>query len=188
MLTSTPAFGLNAEAAVLRAVPYAISDSLVELVADEVEGAGHRIMFVDDEPDTLKSLQAMFRTHYDVTIADSAAEAEKKLAVLAPAEHMCLIASDQRMPDCTGVEFFTRIREHYPTTCRVLVTAYADISAVIDAINQGRIHRFVHKPFDYDDFRQVVRESVALGVLMHRFSVSARVCRTKRDAGRVDAR
>ena len=61
---------------------------------------------------------------------------------------MALLLSDQRMPGMTGVEFLERAREIYPDARRVLLTAYADTDAAIQAINSARIHYYLNKPWD----------------------------------------
>ena len=58
--------------------------------------------------------------------------------------------SDQRMPEMTGVDFLRRLREEFPDTVRLLITGYADIRAVIDAINQGSVYRYITKPWEPD--------------------------------------
>jgi thioredoxin reductase (NADPH) len=63
-------------------------------------------------------------------------------------EPVALIVSDQRMPGMTGVEFLERSRAVFPDARRVLLTAYADTEAAIQAINSARIHYYLNKPWD----------------------------------------
>ena len=63
-------------------------------------------------------------------------------------EPVALLLSDQRMPGMTGVEFLERAQEFYPHAKRVLLTAYADTEAAIQAINTARIHYYLNKPWD----------------------------------------
>src|SRR5205823_843477 len=68
--------------------------------------------------------------------------------------------TDQRMPEITGVEFLSKIRGEYPDAVRLLFTGYADIRAVIDAINQGNVYRYITKPWDPDELQTVIREAM----------------------------
>jgi response regulator RpfG family c-di-GMP phosphodiesterase len=63
------------------------------------------------------------------------------------------------MPEMSGVEFFSNIKNDYPDIIRLLLTGYADINAVIDAINEGNIYRYITKPWNYDELSTIVNES-----------------------------
>ncbi len=67
--------------------------------------------------------------------------------------------TDQRMPEMTGVQFLSKVRGDYPEAIRLLFTGYADIRAVIDAINQGNVYRYITKPGDPDELQSVIREA-----------------------------
>ena len=67
--------------------------------------------------------------------------------------------TDQRMPEMTGVEFLKHARGEHPEAIRLLFTGYADIRAVIDAINQGNVYRYITKPWDPDELQAVIREA-----------------------------
>ena len=84
------------------------------------------IMFIDDEQRVLKSMRAMFRKDYEVHLANSGAEALELLE-----QHdIDVVVSDQRMPEMTGVEVLTEIKQRSPKTVRILLTGYADLEAV----------------------------------------------------------
>jgi signal transduction histidine kinase len=70
-----------------------------------------------------------------------------------------VIMTDQRMPEMSGVEFLHKVREQYPDAIRLLFTGYADIRAVIDAINQGNVYRYITKPWDPEELQTVIREA-----------------------------
>src|SRR5205807_5453355 len=70
-----------------------------------------------------------------------------------------VIMTDQRMPRMTGVELLKQVQAHYPDTIRILFTGYADINAVIDAINEGHVYRYLLKPWDPDDLLAVLQEA-----------------------------
>jgi signal transduction histidine kinase len=70
-----------------------------------------------------------------------------------------VVMTDQRMPEMTGVELLSRIKGPYPEATRLLFTGYADIRAVIEAINQGNVYRYITKPWDPDELQTIIREA-----------------------------
>lgn len=115
----------------------------------------HTILVVDDEPDIVQSVSDLLRLDYNVLTAISAEEGARLLT----AHPVDVVMTDQRMPDTTGVEFLHQIREPYPEATRLLFTGYADIRAVIDAINQGNVYRYITKPWDPDELQTIIREA-----------------------------
>jgi signal transduction histidine kinase len=75
-------------------------------------------------------------------------------------EEVHVVMTDQRMPEMTGVEFLRQIRGDYPEAIRLLFTGYADIRAVIDAINQGNVYRYITKPWDPEELETIIRQAV----------------------------
>jgi thioredoxin reductase (NADPH) len=111
------------------------------------------LLAVDDDVNVLEAVVQDLRRQYGATYRIMrAASAQAALDTLAQLktrqEPVALICSDQRMPGMTGVEFLERSRELYPDTRRVLLTAYADTEAAIQAINSARIHYYLNKPWD----------------------------------------
>lgn len=107
------------------------------------------ILYVDDEVHNLNAFKASFRRVFNVFTAESAMEALEILK----SETVHIIVSDQRMPVMTGVEFLQSIIPEYPDPIRILLTGYADISAVIDAINKGQVYLYITKPWQEDELR-----------------------------------
>jgi len=116
------------------------------------------ILFVDDEKPNLAVFAAMCGQDFSVLTASSAAEA---LEVMRRHE-IGVVLSDQRMPDVTGVQFLERVRSEFPDTVRMLVTAYADLGATIDAINKGHVRRYIRKPWDPEELKAYLAEAMAL--------------------------
>jgi signal transduction histidine kinase len=110
---------------------------------------------LDDEPDVVKSVQDLLRLDYRVLGATRASDAME----LMRREEVHLVMTDQRMPEMTGVEFLRKIRGEYPEAIRLLFTGYADIRAVIDAINQGNVYRYITKPWDPDELQGIIKEA-----------------------------
>jgi response regulator RpfG family c-di-GMP phosphodiesterase len=77
-------------------------------------------------------------------------------------QQFALVLSDQRMPGTSGAKLLAMVTRLSPDTIRVLFTAYSDIAAVIEAVNEGRIYRYLAKPWDAEQLTQVVEEAVQL--------------------------
>ncbi len=111
------------------------------------------IIAVDDDAEVLRAverdLRKRYAERYRILRAGSAAEALDALNQLKKRnEQVALFLVDQRMPVTTGVEFLGQAIELYPDARRVLLTAYADTDAAIQAINEARIHHYLLKPWD----------------------------------------
>ncbi len=116
-----------------------------------------KILFVDDEENVLRSIRRLFMDEdYYVMIANSG---EEGLEILKQHPDMGLIVSDQRMPGLTGVEFLAQAREIVPDALRILLTGYADINAVVDAINRGGAYRYLTKPWDDKELIQAIHDA-----------------------------
>ncbi len=116
----------------------------------------HTVLLVDDEPDILDALFDTFIERYNVLRAGSVAAA---LDILADHE-VDLIISDQRMPEVTGVELFSEVNRRYPHVGKVLLTGYSDIDAVVNAINNGNIDKYVTKPWYDKEVMHIVLEVI----------------------------
>jgi response regulator RpfG family c-di-GMP phosphodiesterase len=117
----------------------------------------HCLLIVDDEPDVCDSVHDLLRREFHVLKARSAAEGTRLMQ-----EHeVHILMTDQRMPHITGVELLTRIRTRYPHAVRMLFTGFADVEAIIAAINQGHIFRFIKKPWQPEELEAAVRDAAA---------------------------
>jgi response regulator RpfG family c-di-GMP phosphodiesterase len=116
----------------------------IKLLCTQMSDKKINLLYVDDEENNLMSFKATFRLKYNVMIALSAAEAMKMLEKK-PVE---IIITDQRMPHMTGIEFLETVLEKYPDPIRILLTGYADMNAVIDAVNKGKIYHYLSKPWN----------------------------------------
>ena len=105
------------------------------------------ILYVDDEENNLFSFKATFRIKYKVLTAISGSEA---LEILEK-NQVHIIITDQRMPEMTGIEFLEKVLEKFPDPMRVLLTGYADMNAVIDAVNKGKIFHYLAKPWNEEE-------------------------------------
>jgi response regulator RpfG family c-di-GMP phosphodiesterase len=113
------------------------------------------ILYVDDEENNLVSFKATFRIKYNIKTAIGAEEARKILEEN-PIE---IIITDQRMPNTTGVEFLESILDKYPEAMRILLTGYADLNAVIDAVNKGKIFHYLTKPWNEEELDMTIKRA-----------------------------
>jgi len=113
------------------------------------------ILFIDDEENNLISFNAVFRLKYRIQVAIDAVTAMKILD-MQPIE---IIITDQRMPNMTGTEFLEKILEKYPDPMRILITGYTDISAVIEAVNKGKIFHYLTKPWNEEELDTTIKRA-----------------------------
>jgi response regulator RpfG family c-di-GMP phosphodiesterase len=119
------------------------------------------ILYVDDELHNLTAFKASFRRLFTIFTAESAAEGRKLLE-----QHdIQIIITDQRMPVTTGIEFLESIIPDFPDPIRILLTGYSDINAVIDAINKGKVYRYIQKPWMEDDLRINIEKAAEIYML-----------------------
>ncbi|MHC5726739.1 MAG: response regulator, partial [Nostoc sp.] len=115
-----------------------------------------KLMVVDDEPDNLDLLYRTFRRDFQVYKANHALGA---LEILEKFGEMAVIISDQRMPEMSGTEFFSRTVERYPDTIRILLTGFTDVEDLVDAINSGQVFKYITKPWNPDRLRALVEQA-----------------------------
>ena len=116
------------------------------------------ILFVDDELSILSTLKRLLRREpYDILTADSG---QQGLDILAE-KSVNIVISDMRMPHMSGAEFLQQVKQHYPQTKRIIMSGYADIEAVVDAVNKGGICHFISKPWDNDELKTIICDLVA---------------------------
>ena len=114
------------------------------------------VLFVDDDRDNLAVCEAVCADDFEVLTATSGVLALE----LMRAHEVAVVVSDQRMPHMSGVELLERIGTEFPDTVRILVTAYSDVHAAIDAINRGRVRRYLKKPWEPDELRAEIKDAI----------------------------
>jgi serine phosphatase RsbU (regulator of sigma subunit)/FixJ family two-component response regulator len=120
------------------------------------QGNKLRLMVVDDESDNLDLLYRTFRREFEVFRADSGVKA---LQILEQEGEMSIIISDQRMPRMSGTEFLSRTVQQYPDTIRILLTGYTDVEDLVGAINEGKVFKYITKPWSAQELETVVRQA-----------------------------
>ena len=122
----------------------------------DLEWRSYDILVVDDEEDNLDAFRFAFRKSFTLHYALGGAQALQMLDRLDPA----VIVSDQRMPGMNGIDFLKRAKERRPDTVGVLLTAYADLAVLIDAVNSGAVDRYVQKPWDSKELTVILRQAI----------------------------
>jgi diguanylate cyclase (GGDEF)-like protein/PAS domain S-box-containing protein len=108
-----------------------------------------RVLVVDDEPQVLVALQDLLEDTFEVTVTN---EPERALRIAEEDPNIAVVLSDERMPRMSGTELLSKIRLH-SNAARILCTGYADLQAVMRAVNDGKIFAYVTKPWDGEDLR-----------------------------------
>jgi two-component system NtrC family sensor kinase len=114
-----------------------------------------KILCVDDEKNVLRALRRLFLDDdYEIFYAVSA---EEGLEILRANEEIQIVISDYRMPGMNGVDFLRKVYRNWPDTVRMVLSGYADTAAVVEAINDGQIFKFIAKPWDEEELRTTIR-------------------------------
>lgn len=116
-----------------------------------------KILVVDDEPDNLDLLYRTFYREYKVLRAESGPAA---LEILAHEKDIAVIISDQRMPMMSGTEFLSLTATQYPDIIRIILTGYTDVDDLVEAINSGKVFKYVTKPWESEHLQGVVRQAL----------------------------
>jgi FixJ family two-component response regulator len=116
-----------------------------------------RILVVDDEEAILETMTFTFQNDYEVLTSSDARRALELLDEKAP---VAVVLSDQRMPNMSGVEFLREVTRRHPETVRIILTGFADMDAIIDAINDGHVYAYITKPWEPDHLKQVMKQAV----------------------------
>lgn len=113
------------------------------------------LLCVDDDESILRALQRLLRSeNYRVLTANSAQEAQDLLAT----ETIEVVMVDQRMPDMNGSDLLTKIKIDYPDKLRLVLSGFADVASILDAVNEGEIYRFLVKPWNDDELKVTLRQ------------------------------
>ncbi|MHB8222227.1 MAG: response regulator [Desulfurivibrionaceae bacterium] len=116
------------------------------------------ILCVDDEANVLKSLRRLFLDEdYEILTAESGQEGLVLLGLHQPVQ---VVISDYRMPEMDGVAFLKQVHKRLPDTVRIVLSGYADTAAVVAAINEGQIYKFIPKPWNDDELKVTIAKAV----------------------------
>jgi len=114
-----------------------------------------RILCVDDERNVLRAVERLFLDEdYEILSAQSG---EEGLLILEREQNIQIVLSDYRMPGMNGVEFLREVCRLRPETVRIVLSGYANTAAVVDAINEGEIYKFISKPWDAEELKSTIQ-------------------------------
>ncbi|AFY71345.1 response regulator receiver modulated GAF sensor protein [Thalassoporum mexicanum PCC 7367] len=122
-----------------------------------------KLLVVDDEQDNLDLLYRTFRRDFQVFRAESGVQA---LEVLKQEGEVAVIISDQRMPEMKGTEFLSKTVPEFPDTVRIVLTGFTDVEDLVEAINSGQVYKYITKPWDPEELKQVVQRATNTYQLM----------------------
>lgn len=116
----------------------------------------YAILYVDDEPQNLRTFKATFKWDYTIHTARSAFEGFDILE-----EHpIDLIISDQRMAGLSGIEFFKRVIKRFPEPLRIILTGYSEMAVVVRGVNEVGIYQFMSKPWREAEMKQTMENAL----------------------------
>lgn len=119
------------------------------------QGAPRTLLLLDDEENILRALNRVLRRDgYQILMATRPQDAFELLAK----NDVQVIISDQRMPEMSGTEFFSRVKDLHPNTVRIVLSGYTDLKSVTEAVNQGAIYKFLTKPWDDEQLRKEIAQ------------------------------
>jgi signal transduction histidine kinase len=125
-------------------------------------GASRTLLVVDDQEAVIASVEELFRGRYQVC---GARNVEEALTILRQGG-IAVVMADQRMPGVSGSELLAEIASLDPEVTRILMTAYADIDAAMQAINQGKIYYYVSKPWEPNELEAIIDKAVEYHALL----------------------
>ena len=115
-----------------------------------------KILFLDDEQPVLNAMRRSLRREgYELFFTTDPDEAMRLIGE----QKIDVAVSDHLMPDMTGLEFFGLIRRLHSRVVRIMLTGQADMDTTIRAINEGSVHRFLMKPWDDNQLKQILQET-----------------------------
>ncbi len=113
------------------------------------------VLVIDDEETIVNTFKAHFRHYYNVFTALNTEEGIK----IIEDNNIQIVLCDYNMPGKDGILFFSELVLKHPDISRILITAQDALKIAIEAINFGSIYRYVHKPWDVDELKDVIDQS-----------------------------
>jgi len=140
--------------------------------------SGFTLLFVDDEENVLKSLRRIFiEENYRILTAGNGTEA---LAIL-EREQINLVVSDYMMPGMNGVDLLRGVKQRWPETIRIMLTGHADVQAIMGAVSDGAVYKFITKPWNDEDVRLTVSLALQQYALMQENRTLKEITRQQQD-------
>jgi|HubBroStandDraft_1064217.scaffolds.fasta_scaffold10250_2 response regulator RpfG family c-di-GMP phosphodiesterase len=143
---------------------------IIEASGSKIEGepaVEDRILFVDDEQNVLDGYKRLLHDQFRIEVVPGGGQALAAIHLFGP---YAIVISDMHMPGMNGAEFLAQVRQLAPNTVRMLLTGFKDINLAIEAVNEGRIFRYLTKPCEKKD----LVNAIELGLLQYHANVEAR--------------
>jgi len=130
-----------------------MEETIDKLTTEEsLKDKKYSVLYVDDEETNLRVFKSNFRRFYKIHTAVSPFEAMDLLKE----NEVQVIITDQRMPDMSGTEFLEKILPDFPNAIKIILTGFTDIEAIKDGINRCGIHKYITKPWNFDEMKAVL--------------------------------
>jgi len=139
-----------------------------------------RVLLVDDDPSLLAALERQLRKRFDIT---TAAGGKQALEFIAKGDDFAVIVSDLQMPGLSGLRFLAQAREKLPDMVPVILSGKASLDLALDALNEGRIFRFLTKPCDSN----VLSAAIDAAIERHAANLAERSLLDSMGGGAVEA-
>jgi CheY-like chemotaxis protein len=120
--------------------------------------SSEKVLYVDDVRANLMLFEASFESDFTLQLAESGEEALKLLEK----NDFSVVVSDQNMPGISGTELLEIVAQKYPEIMRFMITAYTDYSTVVDSINKGQVFGYFNKPYNIDEVRRTINNSLEI--------------------------
>lgn len=116
------------------------------------------ILYLDDDRENLDSFKANFRKEFTIITVESPIDAYRVMQE----GGVDIVVADQNMPSMSGLEFLETVASDFPEVQRILITAYAELISVVEAVNKGKIYRVITKPFNSEDVGGILKETYSM--------------------------
>jgi len=146
-----------------------------ETAQQPIEDSKSTILYVDDELDNLELFRLQFGDEYDLITANSAKEG---LEILKSNSNISIILTDERMPEMTGIEFLEKVVVDWPDTIRIIVSAYSDSQRLLNALNRGRAHEYIVKPWRRAEVRRCLESWLTIATRRRNLTSQAQLAET----------
>ncbi|MEQ9298764.1 MAG: response regulator [Cyclobacteriaceae bacterium] len=127
-------------------------------VPDSLEEDLNNILYVDDEESNLRVFDSVFSRYYNVYTANNGHTGIRMLREY----DVHMIITDQKMPEMTGTDLLERVLEEFPDIIRIILTGFSDIQAIIKAINKCSIYKYITKPYENSEMREIIDKGIEI--------------------------
>lgn len=127
-------------------------------IPDYIEEDFNSILYVDDEESNLRVFDSVFSRYYNVYTANNGSTAIEMLHQ----HEIHMIITDQKMPEMTGTDLLEKTLEEFPDIIRIILTGFADIQAIIKAINKCSIYKYITKPYENSEIKEIIDKGLEI--------------------------